>query len=67
MKFTESERERLDLPHQEALAIFNVFRGQVTQSLSFRSADLIRFCSSQHDIDFPTSRPYCEWVRQEIL
>ena len=31
--YIESERERLNLPHQEALAIFDVFIGQVTQSV----------------------------------
>ena len=31
--YIESEREWLNLPHQEALAIFDVFKGQVTQSV----------------------------------
>ena len=31
--YIESERERLNLPHQEALAIFDVFKGRVTQSV----------------------------------
>ena len=39
--------------------------------ISFRSAEetqyLVRLYSSHHDIDFPTARPYCEWVHQEVL
>ena len=31
--YIESKRDQLNLPHQEALAIFDVFKGQVTQSV----------------------------------
>ena len=69
VRHIESEQEQLSLPHQEALTIFDVFKGQVTRSVLdlLKKQYLVRLCSSQHDIDFPTTRLYCEWVRQEIL